>query len=386
MGELSKAERARRSENYRRLLDSGSIPSRRIGKLVAFIADGVQQDSVGKRALERRGAGPLEIDALVSLGVLKRCRKPSKFKIAPDPLASRRAPRQGRAAARAGAGAHHPPTRAGAPDASQTTVRPTPPGRARRTAWEPGAVEAGFREWARAREGDTVPVAPAERSYEVFRDEHAFKALKGDFSIFDDARVGVVNLSHDVEDYIALPDSDSAIVIVENRAAFMSLKRLLVGHGAVALYGSRIGGVAYKVSAPAPADIGNLYRAYDLPGDKPLLFWGDIDRAGAAQLLRVARDGADAAAIPPIGPYTGAYRAMAFSSLADIFAGRDLERSADQRIPLGECARAADLMAGGCDDVRAYILAVLASFSRIPQEAVPYTAMLRDAVALKTDR
>lgn len=391
MGQLDGKRRELRKRHYKKLLDSGLVPSSRIAKLIEFIAEGVQQDFVTRKALLKRGARDADISDLVSLGVLKRCRRESRFRIVLDPLASRSDE------ARRETSANHPSNKAGKAGASKATVRKAAakpadspsgsenPKRANRCRKKPEDVERGFKDWAREH-ANPVPVAPAERSYEVFRDEHAFRALGLTPRVFSDEGAGIVNLDPAVEDYIASPDPSSAIVVVENRAAYMSLKRLLVAKGAVALFGRRVGGVVYKVSVPSPECIANLYRAYDLPKGKPLLFWGDIDRAGAAQLLRVTSNWPGEASIPPIEPYAGAYRAMVASSLIDLFAGRDLERARDSMYPLSGCVPAASLMSGGDRDIETYILAVLASVSRVPQEAVPFTAMLRDAVPLADDR
>lgn len=391
MGQLDGKGREIRKRHYKKLLDSGLVPSGRIAKLIEFIADGVQQDFVTRKALLKRGARDADISDLVSLGVLKRCRRESRFRIVLDPLASRSDE------ARRETPANHPSSKAGKAAASKATVRKAAakpadspsgsenPKRANRCRKKPEDVERGFKDWAREH-ANPVPVAPAERSYEVFRDEHAFRALGLTPRVFSDEGAGIVNLDPAVEDYIASPDPSSAIVVVENRAAYMSLKRLLVAKGAVALFGRRVGGVVYKVSVPSPECIANLYRAYDLPKGKPLLFWGDIDRAGAAQLLRVTSNWPGEASIPPIEPYAGAYKAMVASSLIDLFAGRDLERASDSMYPLSGCVPAASLMSGGDRDIETYILAVLASVSRVPQEAVPFTAMLRDAVPLANDR
>ena len=391
MGQLDGKRRELRKRHYKKLLDSGLVPSGRIAKLIEFIAEGVQQDFVTRKALLKRGARDADISDLVRLGVLKRCRRESRFRIVSDPLAARSD------AERRETSAHHPSNKAGKAGASKATVRraaachadrpsnPENPKRANRYRKKPEDVGRGFADWAREHE-NPVPVAPAERSYEVFRDEHAFRALGRDSRVFSDEGAGIVNLDPAVEDYIASPDPSSAIVVAENRAAYMSLKRLLVAKGAVVLFGRRVGGVVYKVSVPSPECIANLYRAYDLPKGKPLLFWGDIDRAGAAQLLRVTSNWPGEASIPPIEPYAGAYRAMVTVSLVDLFAGRDLERASDSMYPLSGCVPAASLMSGGDRDIETYILAVLASVSRVPQEAVPFTAMLRDAVPLANDR
>lgn len=89
MGQLDGKRRELRKRHYKKLLDSGLVPSGRIAKLIEFIAEGVQQDFVTRKALLKRGARDADISDLVSLGVLKRCRRESRFRIVFDPLASR---------------------------------------------------------------------------------------------------------------------------------------------------------------------------------------------------------------------------------------------------------------------------------------------------------
>lgn len=239
--------------------------------------------------------------------------------------------------------------------------------------------------WA-ASHADPVPVAPEERAFEVFHDEHRGRFKDGLFSGVPQTEAGVVRLDPEVEDYIAHPGADGAIAIIENRGTFQSLKRLLVARGEVALYSERIAGVVYKAGRPTSSDLGNLYRAYGLPAAKPLLYWGDIDRSGARELLSMRSRAGGGNPIPAIRPWTGAYRAQASCGLADFYNGLDLEPAADAGIDIASVEAAAGAMVDGDARLETFVLATLHLVRRIPQETLSFTDFMRDAVPLDPAR
>lgn len=239
--------------------------------------------------------------------------------------------------------------------------------------------------WA-ASHADPVPVAPEERAFEVFHDEHRGRFKDGFFSGVPQTEAGVVRLDPDVEDYIAHTGADGAIAIIENRGTFQSLKRLLVACGEVALYGERIAGVVYKAGRPTAPDLANLYRAYGLPAAKPLLYWGDIDRSGARELLSIRSRAGGGNPIPAIRPWTGAYRAQASCGLSDFYNGLDLEPAADAGIDIASVEEAAGAMVGADARLETFVLATLHLVRRIPQETLSFTDFMRDAVPLDPAR
>lgn len=239
--------------------------------------------------------------------------------------------------------------------------------------------------WA-ASHADPVSVAPEERAFEVFHDEHRGRFKDGLFSGVPQTEAGVVRLDPEVEDYIAHPGADGAIAIIENRGTFQSLKRLLVARGEVALYSERIAGVVYKAGRPTSSDLGNLYRAYGLPAAKPLLYWGDIDRSGARELLSMRSRAGGGNPIPAIRPWTGAYRAQASCGLADFYNGLDLEPAADAGIDIASVEAAAGAMVDGDARLETFVLATLHLVRRIPQETLSFTDFMRDAVPLDPAR
>lgn len=239
--------------------------------------------------------------------------------------------------------------------------------------------------WA-ASHADPVPVAPEERAFEVFHDEHRGRFKDGLFSGVPQTEAGVVRLDPEVEDYIARPGAVGATAIIENRGTFQSLKRLLVARGEVALYGERIAGVVYKSGRPTSSDLANLYRAYGLLATKPLLYWGDIDRSGARELLSMRSRAGGGNPIPAIRPWTGAYRAQASCGLSDFYNGLDLEPAADAGIDIASVEAAAGAMVDGDARLETFVLATLHLVRRIPQETLSFTDFMRDAVPLDPAR
>lgn len=229
-------------------------------------------------------------------------------------------------------------------------------------------------------------MAPEERAFEVFHDEHRGRFKDGLFSGVPQTEAGVVRLDPEVEDYIAHPGADGAIAIIENRGTFQSLKRMLVARGEVALYGERIDGVVYKSGRPTSSDLANLYRAYGLPAAKPLLYWGDIDRSGARELLSMRSRADGGNPIPAIRPWTGAYRAQASCGLSDFYNGLDLEPAADAGIDIASVEAAAGAMVDGDARLETFVLATLYLVRRIPQETLSFTDFMRDAVPLDPAR
>lgn len=398
MGSLGRKERELRRKNYRKLLDEeGRVVERRVRKLIEFIASDVQQDVVTRRALQIRGATESDIGELVDLGVLRRVRARARFKVVTDPLAGRADPSDS-----AGSAAPKPKPAS----ASQLTLVREPERAAEALARLDGVTSVSTRKrdgkpavstakpapgreplaaWA-ASHADPVPVAPEERAFEVFHDEHRGRFKDGLFSGVPQTEAGVVRLDPEVEDYIAHPGADGAIAIIENRGTFQSLKRLLVARGEVALYGERIAGVVYKAGRPTAPDLANLYRAYGLPAAKPLLYWGDIDRSGARELLSMRSRAGGGNPIPAIRPWTGAYRAQASCGLADFYNGLDLEPAADAGIDIASVEAAAGAMVDGDARLETFVLATLHLVRRIPQETLSFTDFMRDAVPLDPAR
>lgn len=387
MAELSVMERKLRKENFKMLMDKkGGSYDARVRELVEFIADGVVHDTVRAETLRRRGACDADIAALLSLHVLKPDPNGAeKFKVATNPLGKQA--NQSKAEPRLTL--VREPERAAEALAridceTPVSSRKLDEKHPAKTA-KPAPDREPLAAWA-ASHADPVPVAPEERAFEVFHDEHRGRFKDGLFSGVPQTEAGVVRLDPEVEDYIAHPGADGAIAIIENRGTFQSLKRLLVARGEVALYGERIAGVVYKSGRPTSSDLANLYRAYGLPAAKPLFYWGDIDRSGARELLSMRSRAGGGNPIPAIRPWTGAYRAQASCGLSDFYNGLDLEPAADAGIDIASVEEAAGAMVDGDARLETFVLATLHLVRRIPQETLSFTDFMRDAVPLDPAR
>lgn len=224
----------------------------------------------------------------------------------------------------------------------------------------------------------SIDVSRRELSYRLFGNEKALAAdrdvkamLKGTgLGHFLRYRIdGSVNLEH----FVPRRHERMSILISENLDPYHSVRAQLFEHGSRRILGQRIDGVVYAQGSALDAKMGDLLNLQESLGAKNVrfLYWGDLDRAGMAQLQRIMTCAKEFGVC--IRPFGAAYRKMI--------------QLAQERFPLAssnEPTPQASFGSAGTDVIASclsgqelsYAAQVLAANRRVPQESLTLTELL----------
>ncbi len=240
------------------------------------------------------------------------------------------------------------------------------------------ALEAIDRELREHDAVGSVDVSRRELSYRLFGSEKAIAAdkdvkamLKGTgLNRFLRYRIDAsVNLEH----FVPRRHKHMSILISENLDPYRSVRAQLFEHGSRQILGQRIEGAVYAQGAALDAKMGDLLNLQESLGAQEVefLYWGDLDRAGMAELQRLEAIAGEFGV--RIRPFGAAYRAMV--------------QVAQERFPIASSNEATvqasignagtDVIAGCLSEPElSYAAQVLAANRRVPQESLTLSELL----------
>lgn len=231
------------------------------------------------------------------------------------------------------------------------------------------------------REHDAVGSAGISRrelSYRLFGSEKALAADKDVKALLNGTGLsrllryridGSINLEH----FVPRRHERMSILISENLDPYRSVREQLFEHGSRRILGQRIDGVVYAEGGAIGGRMGDLLNLQESLGAKSVefLYWGDLDRAGMAEVQRIMSLGAEFGI--RIRPFGAAYRAMIQVAQARFPTASENEPTAQASI--GNTGP--DVIASCLDDAElSYAAQVLAANRRVPQESLTTDALL----------
>lgn len=228
-----------------------------------------------------------------------------------------------------------------------------------------------------ARTGTHLPIAATlnQRAYEIFNDEKALSEhLDGSFGRLlkrigvDNDALHIIDLDRQRLEAFIPHGSVAPILVVENGDTYESLKYVLGEAGRDRVLGQQLGGIVYGAGGAVctPGLLDETLAGVNYRKDH-VLYWGDIDRSGVAEVSR-AREVCNVS-IRLAKPF---YRKMAQLQKERLHRGFDIEMAPRQSFPehLDEISREVPLFA------RWMFLQTIREGKRIPQEIIPLEVLL----------
>ncbi len=231
------------------------------------------------------------------------------------------------------------------------------------------------------RERDAIGSAGISRrelSYRLFGSEKALAADKDVKALLNGTGLscllryridGSINLEH----FVPRRHERMSILISENLDPYRSVREQLFEHGSRRILGQRIDGVVYAEGGAIGGRMGDLLNLQESLGAKSVefLYWGDLDRAGMAEVQRIMSLGGEFGV--RIRPFGAAYRAMIQVAQARFPTASDNEPTVQASI--GNAGT--DVIASCLDDAElSYAAQALAANRRVPQESLTTDALL----------
>lgn len=220
-----------------------------------------------------------------------------------------------------------------------------------------------------------VPATDKQRAYEIFNDEKALSEhLDGSFGRLlkrigvDNDALHIIDLDRQRLETFIPHGSIAPILVVENGDTYESLKYVLGEAGRDRVLGQQLGGIVYGAGGAVctPGLLDETLAGVNYRKDH-VLYWGDIDRSGVAEVSR-AREVCNVS-IRLAKPF---YRKMTQLQKERLHRGFDIEMAPRQSFPehLDEISREVPLFA------RWMFLQTIREGKRIPQEIIPLEVLL----------
>lgn len=214
-----------------------------------------------------------------------------------------------------------------------------------------------------------------QRAYEIFNDEKALSEhLDGSFGRLlkrigvDNDALHIIDLDRQCLEAFIPHDSTAPILVVENGDTYESLKYVLGEAGRGRVLGQQLGGIVYGAGGAVctPGLLDETLAGVNYRKDH-VLYWGDIDRSGVAEVSR-AREVCNVS-IRLAKPF---YRKMVQLQKERLRMGFEIEAAPRQSFPehLDEVSREVPLFA------RWMFLQTIREGKRIPQEIIPLEVLL----------
>lgn len=231
------------------------------------------------------------------------------------------------------------------------------------------------------RENDAIGstgVSRRELSYRLFGSE---KAIAGDKDVkamlkgtgLDRFLRYRIDASVNLEHFVPRRHERVRILVSENLDPYRTVRAQLFEHGSRRILGQRIDGAVYAQGAALDAKMGDLLNLQESLGAKDVefLYWGDLDRAGMAELQRLT-EAARGFGVR-ILPFGAAYRKM-IQLAQERFPAASMNEPTVQA-SIGNAGT--DMIAGGLSEPElSYAAQVLAANRRIPQESLTVDELL----------
>ena len=231
------------------------------------------------------------------------------------------------------------------------------------------------------RENDVIGSAGVSRrelSYRLFGSE---KAIAGDKDVkamlkgtgLDRFLRYRIDASVNLEHFVPRRHERMRILVSENLDPYRTVRAKLFEHGSRRILGQRIDGAVYAQGCALDAKMGDLLNLQESLGAKDVefLYWGDLDRAGMAELQRLTETAREFGV--RIRPFGAAYRKM-IQLAQERFPVASMNEPTVQA-SVGNAGT--DVIAGGLSEPElSYAAQVLAANRRIPQESLTAEELL----------
>ena len=231
------------------------------------------------------------------------------------------------------------------------------------------------------RENDVIGSAGVSRrelSYRLFGSE---KAIAGDKDVkamlkgtgLDRFLRYRIDASVNLEHFVPRRHERMRILVSENLDPYRTVRAQLFEHGSRRILGQRIDGAVYAQGCALDAKMGDLLNLQESLGAKDVefLYWGDLDRAGMAELQRLTETAREFGV--RIRPFGAAYRKM-IQLAQERFPVASMNEPTVQA-SVGNAGT--DVIAGGLSEPElSYAAQVLAANRRIPQESLTAEELL----------
>ena len=231
------------------------------------------------------------------------------------------------------------------------------------------------------RENDVIGSAGVSRrelSYRLFGSE---KAIAGDKDVkamlkgtgLDRFLRYRIDASVNLEHFVPRRHERMRILVSENLDPYRTVRAQLFEHGSRRILGQRIDGAVYAQGCALDAKMGDLLNLQESLGAKDVefLYWGDLDRAGMAELQRLTETAREFGV--RIRPFSAAYRKM-IQLAQERFPDASMNEPTVQ-VSVGNAGT--DVIAGGLSEPElSYAAQVLAANRRIPQESLTAEELL----------
>ena len=231
------------------------------------------------------------------------------------------------------------------------------------------------------RENDVIGSADVSRrelSYRLFGSE---KAIAGDKDVkamlkgtgLDRFLRYRIDASVNLEHFVPRRHERMRILVSENLDPYRTVRAQLFEHGSRRILGQRIDGAVYAQGCALDAKMGDLLNLQESLGAKDVefLYWGDLDRAGMAELQRLTETAREFGV--RIRPFGAAYRKM-IQLAQERFPVASMNEPTVQA-SVGNAGT--DVIAGGLSEPElSYAAQVLAANRRIPQESLTAEELL----------
>ena len=231
------------------------------------------------------------------------------------------------------------------------------------------------------RENDVIGSAGVSRrelSYRLFGSE---KAIAGDKDVkamlkgtgLDRVLRYRIDASVNLEHFVPRRHERMRILVSENLDPYRTVRAQLFEHGSRRILGQRIDGAVYAQGCALDAKMGDLLNLQESLGAKDVefLYWGDLDRAGMAELQRLTETAREFGV--RIRPFGAAYRKM-IQLAQERFPVASMNEPTVQA-SVGNAGT--DVIAGGLSEPElSYAAQVLAANRRIPQESLTAEELL----------
>ena len=231
------------------------------------------------------------------------------------------------------------------------------------------------------RENDVIGSAGVSRrelSYRLFGSE---KAIAGDKDVkamlkgtgLDRFLRYRIDASVNLEHFVPRRHERMRILVSENLDPYRTVRAQLFEHGSRRILGQRIDGAVYAQGCALDAKMGDLLNLQESLGAKDVefLYWGDLDRAGMAELQRLTETAREFGV--RIRPFSAAYRKM-IQLAQERFPVASMNEPTVQ-VSVGNAGT--DVIAGGLSEPElSYAAQVLAANRRIPQESLTAEELL----------
>ncbi len=182
-----------------------------------------------------------------------------------------------------------------------------------------------------------------------------------------------IDASINLEHFVPRRHERMRILISENLDPYRSVRAQLFEHGSRRILGQRIHGVVYAQGAALEGKMGDLLNLQESFGAKDVefLYWGDLDRAGMAELQRIMTTAGEFGV--RIRPFGDAYRKM-----IQLAQARFPVASANEPTSQASIGNAGTDVIAGClsKPELSYAAQVLAANRRIPQESLTLSELL----------